>query len=79
MKQSLMHPPAISHIYSQKVYIHPKISTYENHLKKLSQIRLERKTQLQFDHNRNSQLQNIKQVKSKTFAHKFNQQNNNIT
>ena len=50
-------------------------STYENHLKKLSQIRLDRKHQLQMDQQRNQQLQHLKNSKNKTFALKFNEQN----
>lgn len=49
--------------------------TYENHLRKLTQIRQERKTQLQLDHSRNLQMQQIKNSKSKTFANKFNDKN----
>ena len=41
----------------------------------MTQIRQERKTQLQFDHNRNVQMQHIKSSKSKTFANKFNDKN----
>ena len=47
-------------------------------MKKLTQIRHERKTQLHFDHGRNAQMQQIKNSKSKTFANKFNDTNLNI-
>ena len=62
------------HLQPEDVRV-PLGRTYENHLRKLTQIRQERKTQLQLDHSRNLQMQQIKNSKSKTFANKFNDKN----
>ena len=75
MKPSMMRPPALRDIYDQKLYSFTLPSTYNNHLKKLSQIRQDRKNQLTSTQNRNQQLEHIKQGKSRTFAQKFNEQN----
>ena len=56
MKPSMMRPPALRDIYDQKLYLFPLPSTYNNHLKKLSQIRQDRKNQLTSTQNRNQQL-----------------------
>ncbi len=58
--------------------MHTPLRTYENHLKKLDRIREERKTNLNLDHSRQSHLQHIKDTKSRSFAHKFNEQNYQI-
>lgn len=51
------------------------LSTYEKHIKKLDRIREERRNQLQYDHSRTTQMQLIKEGKSKTFANRFNEHN----
>ena len=54
-------------------------SMRDMHRKKLEKIREERKTQLGFDHSRFSQHEALKESKTKTFIHKVNQQNEEIT
>ena len=52
---------------------------YQAHIRKLEKIREDRKHQLTFDSTRTSQQKDYRQNKSKSFAHRYNQQHQEIT
>jgi hypothetical protein len=74
MKGTQMKTPALTQIYAQKMYYFLLSRLYDVHKKKLDRIREDRKTQLGYDYNRINHIETIKDVKSKSFAHKFNEQ-----
>ena len=51
---------------------------YEQHRKKLGQIKAERKSHLGYDSMRIQQFENIKESKNKTFMSRFNKLNDHI-
>ena len=52
---------------------------YQSHLKKLEKIREERKNQLAFDNTRLAKQQEFRHAKSRSFAHRYNEHNQEIT
>ena len=71
MKPQAMKAPGLEQIYNQRYM-------YEQHKKKLNKIYEERKSQLAYDSQRLSQFEQIKESKTKSFIHKFNQANSSI-